>query len=666
VAFGPPVGVLLGAGFAPPAGLLLGAGFAPPAGVLLGAGFAPPALKNSTAAFASPTLGFGCGSLIPISIAFFWWTAAAWRFGAMRDNGGCPSFRRAKTGLALFVVFMVLVIPSRAFSQQKTLYLDRLTIGGAPDDGIAFWRPYVSPQPRVFAQMGLGFAFNPLRIRTVALDNEPRLRIYNDHPISSQLIDYATAGIEAGGHAAFLVTFPFILYQSGSDPSPVNVRGVGNLQPFALMDTRVDARARLFETDDKRWLFGGGISFFLPSGAQYSYGGDGAVSTAFNVSVETYIRKITLDFNTGVHIRPVGVVGELTVGDEWTLGVGGFVPLRDGKYRVGGSIWMSTGTESLTGQSRVEKSTFFSARNTPIEWMAEGRMALDPTRQLWAGAGIGTRLDTGYGAPDLRMIAMIGYHLPIEESDATSPDRRLRAIRERIARGGGDLDHDGIPDDVDLCPSEPEDHLDPDPNDGCPKQPDRDNDGIPDASDKCPDTPEDKDGIQDMDGCPEEDADNDGVPDVTDACPREPGSPSPDPKLNGCPQFIKRVKGSMEIEILKQIQFDTGKATIKPTSHSILDEIVKLLKANPDIKRLSIEGHTDDRGGIDLNNRLSQERADSVKKYLGAHGIEENRLEAHGFGPSRPIDTNDTDAGRQKNRRVEFHITEGGASGSAK
>jgi outer membrane protein OmpA-like peptidoglycan-associated protein len=168
-----------------------------------------------------------------------------------------------------------------------------------------------------------------------------------------------------------------------------------------------------------------------------------------------------------------------------------------------------------------------------------------------------------------------------------------------------------------------------------------------------------------MDGCPEVDYDNDGVPDVSDACPREPGSPSPDPKANGCPQFIKRVTGSTEIEILKQIQFDTGKATIKQGSYPIVDEIVKLLKANPDIKRLSIEGHTDDRGALEMNMKLSQDRADSVKNYLAEHGIDAGRLEAHGFGPTKPLETNDTDVGRQKNRRVEFHITDQSRNGRA-
>jgi OmpA-OmpF porin, OOP family len=579
----------------------------------------------------------------------------------MGERRGVPwPIARFVFPLAAFAI--VSLASSRAGAQQKTLYLDRLTVGGAPDDGIALWRPYESPKTRVFAQMGLGLTLRPLRVTTVSPDNNPRLRNFNDAVVGSQFINYATVGAEVSGRFAFLVTLPFTLFQSGTDPAPIGVRGVGDLQPFALMDTRLDARGTVYRAPDKSWVLGAGMSFYVPTGSRFSYGGDGAMSTALNVSFETYVKDVILVANTAIHWRPTGVVGELAVGDEWVLGVGGYLPLREGKYRVGGSIVMSTGTESLRGQSGVESSTFFSRRNTPLEWMAEGRMALDSTRQLWAGAGLGTLLHAGYGAPDLRVIAMIGYHLPIEESDASGPDRRMRAIRERHAREGSDADHDGIPDDVDLCPSEPEDKLEPDPSDGCPKPSDRDNDGVPDQYDKCPDVPEDKDGIDDMDGCPEDDYDRDGVLDVSDACPREPGSPSPDPKANGCPQFIKRVTGSTEIEILKQIQFDTGKATIKASSYPICDEIVKLLKANPDIKRVSVEGHTDDRGAVEMNNKLSQDRADSVKAYLTSHGIDESRLEAHGFGPSKPIESNDTDAGRQKNRRVEFHINQQGAS----
>ena len=164
-----------------------------------------------------------------------------------------------------------------AQAQQKTLYLDRLTIGGAPDDGIAIWRPYEGPRSRFFAQNGLGFTLNPLRLNSVAPGaGTTSSRRYTKAPVSSQLIDYTTFGAEVGGRATFMVTLPFALYQSGSDPAPAGVTGVGNLEPFALMDLRLDIRGLVYRSDDKRWLFGAGMAFFIPTGAQYSYGGDGS------------------------------------------------------------------------------------------------------------------------------------------------------------------------------------------------------------------------------------------------------------------------------------------------------------------------------------------------------------------------------------------------------
>ena len=150
--------------------------------------------------------------------------------------------------------------------------------------------------------------------------------------------------------------------------------------------------------------------------------------------------------------------------------------------------------------------------------------------------------------------------------------------------------------------------------------PDRDGDGIPDQFDKCPDVPEDKDGIDDGDGCPEDDADSDGIPDAQDACPKEPGQKSTDPKKNGCPTFIK-VEGNV-VRILQQVHFATGSAVILPESFPMLQEITNLLKANKGIKRMSIEGHTDNRGAAELNKKLSADRAASVMNWLVQHGVE--------------------------------------------
>jgi outer membrane protein OmpA-like peptidoglycan-associated protein len=90
----------------------------------------------------------------------------------------------------------------------------------------------------------------------------------------------------------------------------------------------------------------------------------------------------------------------------------------------------------------------------------------------------------------------------------------------------------------------------------------------------------------------------------------------------------------------------------------MLQEIVDLLKANTSIKKMRIEGHTDNRGAADMNLDLSKRRAASVRAWLTQHGIDAGRLESEGYGLTKPIDTNDTDAGRAANRRVEFKITE--------
>ena len=243
----------------------------------------------------------------------------------------------------------------------------------------------------------------------------------------------------------------------------------------------------------------------------------------------------------------------------------------------------------------------------------------------------------------------------IEDTNPRSPDERAR-VRASIREGQKDTDGDGIPDDVDACPTVPEDHKDPDPNDGCPAPSDRDGDGIPDDVDKCPDQPEDFDGIQDEDGCPEDDADHDGIPDAVDACPLEPGSPDPDPKKNGCPKFI-HLEGS-QVRVLQQVHFATGSATILPDSFPMLTEIVQLLKLTPAIRRMMIEGHTDNRGDAAMNLDLSKRRAASVKAWLIQHGIATDRLDSEGYGLTKPITTNDTVEGRAANRRVEFKITQ--------
>ena len=113
-----------------------------------------------------------------------------------------------------------------------------------------------------------------------------------------------------------------------------------------------------------------------------------------------------------------------------------------------------------------------------------------------------------------------------------------------------------------------------------------------------------------------------------------------------------------KIDIREKIMFETGKATIMKRSHSVLDEVAKVMESRPGIKVVQIEGHTDSVGDAEKNRKLSQARAESVLAYLVKKGVAKTRLTAKGFGPDKPVADNTTDAGKDANRRVEFTITE--------
>ncbi len=105
------------------------------------------------------------------------------------------------------------------------------------------------------------------------------------------------------------------------------------------------------------------------------------------------------------------------------------------------------------------------------------------------------------------------------------------------------------------------------------------------------------------------------------------------------------------------LEFATGKDIIKPESLASLDELAQLMKKYPGWK-LKIEGHTDNVGVRAKNVELSKKRAEAVKKYISSKGISPTRFEVKWYGPDRPVAPNDTEEGRQKNRRVEMTIVE--------
>ncbi len=231
--------------------------------------------------------------------------------------------------------------------------------------------------------------------------------------------------------------------------------------------------------------------------------------------------------------------------------------------------------------------------------------------------------------------------------------------------GCPDKDGDGIADKDDRCP----DVAGPASLKGCP---DKDGDGVADIDDKCPDTKagykvdatgcpmdNDKDGIvNEEDRCPDiagpaslkgcPDTDGDGVADIDDRCPAIKGTIA----NKGCPEIAK--EDSIKItNIASKIFFEFDSDKLKVASLAQLDELVVILKKYENAN-LVIEGHADSRGKDDYNLTLSQKRTESVKAYLMSKGIMESRLTAIGYGETRPIADNNTDAGRAKNRRVEL------------
>lgn len=237
-----------------------------------------------------------------------------------------------------------------------------------------------------------------------------------------------------------------------------------------------------------------------------------------------------------------------------------------------------------------------------------------------------------------------------------------------------DSDHDGVADNRDKCPDTPQgvavdiigcpldtdgdrvaDYLDKCPGtpagvavdaSGCPL--DSDKDGVADYLDKCPGTPL---GVTvDAVGCPL-DTDKDGVADYLDKCPDTPFGTKVD--AVGCPLPLPSACKSITLEI----EFDTAKAVIKPRFDNEIKKLAVMLQDNPDATAV-IEGHTDNVGGAAMNMKLSEKRADAVRTYLiDKFGIAANRLQAKGYGLTKPRASNKTAQGRHENRRVEAVIS---------
>jgi outer membrane protein OmpA-like peptidoglycan-associated protein len=324
-------------------------------------------------------------------------------------------------------------------------------------------------------------------------------------------------------------------------------------------------------------------------------GDDAALRGAGDVTVEP---KLLLSWWAGRVSLGANVGYRLHTSDEGRQGPGGDELSFGGllRYRLpfaGDSVVLSA---ELVGGLETD-SDDDQSRNLPMEALLGAIVELSPSWQLYFGGGAGVH--DGVGTPDFRLVFGIRY----------------------TSVGFSDRDRDGIYDERDRCPDSAEDMDDFEDEDGCPDR-DNDSDGIIDDEDECPDAAEDPGG-RDNDGCPE----------------------------RGHAEYRRG-----RIKVLGKVRFKTNSAELEDSSDPILDDVAREMKRHPEVHKVRVEGHSDNVGDREYNRKLSRERAISVRAALIRRGVKPGRLEAAGYGETRPIATNRTERGRGKNRRVEFEV----------
>ncbi len=400
-------------------------------------------------------------------------------------------------------------------------------------------------------------------------------------------------------------------------------RGVDLAPPddgAGLGDVRLGARVHWLGPLEDGFQLANAAELWLPTGSEARYSGDGQPRARLLALGGLSKRRFAGSVQVGLGFRGAEALPGILptrVGRTLELGLAARAPLDRG-----GHVWVGPELEAKLGFGDGARP--FDPRSS----VAQALLALRVHPVLGAlelGAALGPGLGRGAGSPDYRVLAFVGF-----------------------------------------SPEAP------------PPPPDADSDGVPDAADICLNLPGEPSKDPLMNGCPEAplDSDGDSIPDGFDACPREPGEPTGVRRTHGCPKSALPVApptvappaplpeppaatvSEHAITISEQVQFETGTAVIRPESEAILGAVRRALHEHPEIRLLEIQGHTDDTGTPELNQRLSQERAAAVLAWLVAHGVDAARLRPVGYGQTQPLADNTSDEGRATNRRVEFRILE--------
>ncbi len=604
---------------------------------------------------ASDNLPFWLGFSIAFAVS-----AGAWRrrVRIRRKALSKPRKPAPRTWPLVLLGVGCVLAPHAGASAQAAL--DQFHPAPLATDGFAIGRPTVLPHGTVGAVLLIDYANDPLVYERIM-----RNRDTEEHVVEDDLVLHGVLSVGLWDRVALFVGAPVHLVMEGDDElsapaAPADGAGLG--------DIWLGGRIRIAGDDASVAALGLELIARLPTAEwaddDQNYRGDAIGSYEPALLLELHAGVFDVRARAGVRFREEAEVSNLELGHEVLYGLGA-------RLRVADPFWLHAEFQGSTFLSDV-----LGRETSPAEALGGAKLNVDG----WViGAAAGPGLLRGYGSPDLRIVGMLGYADPGKEAPPPAVDS----------------DRDGLLDPQDRCPRAPEDRDGFEDQDGCP-DPDNDRDGVLDVSDKCRNQPEDADQFEDEEGCPDPDNDQDGILDVDDRCPLEKedadsfedsdGCPDPDndkdrildaddacanepedfdgwEDTDGCPEEAAGlVKLTCEkIEIKDSVYFDTGSDRIQERSFTLLNAVADVLGMAEQIRKLRVEGHTDDKGKAAKNLALSERRAAAVLGYLVRRGILSDRLISEGFGETRPIADNKTAAGRSQNRRVEFVVAEGDA-----
>ncbi|XXF76448.1 Ig-like domain-containing protein [Myxococcaceae bacterium GXIMD 01537] len=567
---------------------------------------------------------------------------------------GLPLLRRrrgsrSRAGAAGLLASLAVVGVARASGVSQAIDVQQYKPGPGVSDILGVHGARVSPHLGWSVGLSFNYANKPLNFYN------PRTDTITAALVKSQFGADLMGSIGLFDRLELGLVLPVTL--QSSDPAPgLDSSFADGVSSGGIGDLRLVPKGKLVEGESF------GLSLAVPvsvptAGAKSFLGSSGL--SAHPRLVAEYGRHFRIAANLGVDLRRAQQLRNLNTGSGFAFGLGAELPFKVGQLPLSAEATLA-GSVGFKQQDEEER---------PLEVLAA--LKYRGTNGLAVHLGAGPGLTRGYGTPEYRVLGGFSYSpVPASAKPVVAPvcalgPEDMDGFEDGDGCADPDNDGDGILDVKDACPNAPETVNGHEDTDGCPDEVppppapvDTDGDGLVDTADRCPNAPEDKDGFEDTDGCPDPDNDRDGIADASDKCPGEPETINGVTDEDGCPDKgkVKVLVEGERILILEKVYFATGKDIILPRSFSLLKQVAQVLRANAHLEKVRVEGHTDDQGADAKNLDLSQRRANNVRAHLVQEGIEAVRLEATGYGETRPVDTNKTAKGREANRRVEFTI----------